>query len=221
MVRDPKLFFRGCSKPVVVFDEKKFRDTLNTSCARAAAGSKSRKPPRRSASRGPRWKAMCARWKSPTPSHWCGPSTGGGQHELVKQPKLYAFDTGFASFARGWDPFRPDDFGILWEHIVLEHLQAHFPDTPIRYWRDKGGREVDFVFAQRRNEVDVIECKWDARAFDSMALKVFRSYYPKGRNYLITPSAETAYTRSYGELKVTICTPTQLRPSPSPAPEIP
>jgi hypothetical protein len=149
------------------------------------------------------------------------PFHGSGQHELVKQPKLYAFDTGFVSFARGWDPLRPDDLGILWEHIVLEHLQAHFPDTPVRYWRDKSGREVDFVFAQRRNEVDVIECKWNARAFDSTALKVFRSYYPKGRNYLVSPSADTAYTRSYGELKVTICTPTQLRLLPSPTPEMP
>ena len=26
------------------------------------------------------------------------------------------------SFARGWDPLRPDDFGTLWEHLVLEHL---------------------------------------------------------------------------------------------------
>jgi len=65
------------------------------------------------------------------------PFHGGGQHELVKQPKIYAFDTGFVSFARGWDPLRQDDLGLLWEHLVLEHVQAHFPDTPVRYWRDK------------------------------------------------------------------------------------
>ena len=140
------------------------------------------------------------------------PFHGGGQHELVKQPKVYAFDTGFVSFARGWDPLRTDDFGILWEHLVLEHLQAHFPDTPVRYWRDKSGREVDFVLAHRRDAVDAIECKWHPGAFDSTALKVFRSYYPKGRNYLVTPSTETAYTRSYGDVQVTLCTPTQLRP---------
>jgi predicted AAA+ superfamily ATPase len=139
------------------------------------------------------------------------PFHGSGQHELVKQPKVYAFDTGFVSFARGWDPLRQDDFGILWEHLVLEHLQAHFPDTPVRYWRDKSGREVDFVLAHRRDAVDAIECKWHPDAFDSTALKIFRSYYPKGRNYLVTPSAETAYTRSYGDVQVTLCTPTQLR----------
>ena len=140
------------------------------------------------------------------------PFHGGGQNEIVKQPKVYAFDTGFVSFARGWDPLRPDDFGFLWEHLLLEHLQARFPDTPIRYWRDKPGREVDFVLARRRDEVDAIECKWNPGAFDGSALKLFRSYYPKGRNYLVTPSGDPAYSRRYGNLEVQICTPTALHP---------
>jgi predicted AAA+ superfamily ATPase len=140
------------------------------------------------------------------------PFHGGGQSEIVKQPKVYAFDTGFVSFARGWDPLRPDDFGFLWEHLLLEHLQARFPDTPIRYWRDKTGREVDFVLARRRDEVDAIECKWNPGAFDSSALKLFSSYYPKGRNYLVTPSGDPAYRKRYGKLEVQICTPTALHP---------
>jgi len=138
------------------------------------------------------------------------PFHGGGQNELVKMPKLYAFDTGFVSFARGWDPLRPEDLGALWEHLVLEHLQAFFPDQPIRYWRDKAGREVDFVLALRRDEVDVVECKWDPGAFDSSSLQVFRGYYPKGRNYLVTPSGDPAYTKRYGTLEVRICTPSEL-----------
>lgn len=141
------------------------------------------------------------------------PFHGGGQHEIVKMPKVYGFDTGFVSFARGWDPLRHDDFGPLWEHLVLEHLQAHFPNLPVRYWRDKSGREVDFVLAHRRDEVDAIECKWDPAALDSSALKLFRSYYPKGKNYLVTPSGDPAYTRRYGTLTIRVCTPTELRPS--------
>ena len=86
------------------------------------------------------------------------PFHGGGQNEIVRQPKVYAFDTGFVSWARGWEPLRSDDCGLLWEHVVLEHLQAHFPDTPVRYWRDKQGREVDFVLARGRDQADVIEC---------------------------------------------------------------
>ncbi len=140
------------------------------------------------------------------------PFHGGGQHELVRQPKVYTFDTGFVSFARGWDPLRPDDCGTLWEHLVLEQLQAHFPDTPVRYWRDKQGHEVDFVLAAGRDEADAIECKWDPAEFDSAALKLFRSYYPKGRNYLVTPSGDPAYRKRYGTLDVQICTPAELHP---------
>jgi hypothetical protein len=140
------------------------------------------------------------------------PFHGGGQHELVKQPKVYGFDTGFASFARGWDSLRPEDLGILWEHLVLEHVQAHFPDLPVRYWRDKSGRELDFVLARGRDEVDVIECKWDPRTFDSTTLAVFRNYYPKGRNYLVSPSGAPGYTRRVGSHDVRICTPSELLP---------
>ncbi len=95
---------------------------------------------------------------------------------------------------------------------MLEHLLAYFPDEPVRYWRDKPGREVDFVIASRRDEVSAIECKWDPAAFDSSALKLFRSYYPKGRNYLVTPSGDPAYSKPYGDLQLRICTPTELHP---------
>ena len=138
------------------------------------------------------------------------PFHGGGNHELVKQPKVYAFDTGFVSFARGWDPLRQDDLGILWEHLVLEHLQARFPNTPVRYWRDKHGHEVDFVLVLRRDEVDAIECKWNIDAFDGKALDVFRSYYPKGNNYLVSPSGAPGYTRRFGSLEARVCTPSEL-----------
>jgi hypothetical protein len=138
------------------------------------------------------------------------PFHGGGQKELVRQPKVYGFDTGFVSFARGWDPLRPDDCGPLWEHLVLESLLALFPDTPVRYWRDKAGHEVDFVLAHRRDAVDALECKWDASAFDPVSLKVFRSYYPHGRNFLVTPLAGPAYSRRFGDLEVRVCNPDGL-----------
>lgn len=134
------------------------------------------------------------------------PFHGGGQGELVKMAKVYGFDTGFVSFARGWDPLRPEDRGVLWEHIVLEHLQAT-TDVPVRYWRDTSEREVDFVLAPRRDEVQAIECKWDPAAFDASALAAFRRAYPKGVNYLVTPSGDPPYTRRYGALSVRFCTP--------------
>lgn len=138
------------------------------------------------------------------------PFHGGHRNELTKQPKLYAFDTGFVSFARGWDPLRAEDFGILWEHVVLEHLQAQAPETPVRYWRDTRGHEVDFVLARTRDEVDAIECKWDPAAFDGSGLKVFRTHYPKGRNYLVTPAGQPAHDRRYGDLEVRVRTPSDI-----------
>lgn len=138
------------------------------------------------------------------------PFHGGGQSELVKQPKVYAFDTGFVSYARGWDPLRQEDLGVLWEHLVLEHLQAHVPDTAVRYWRDKSGRELDFVLARGRSAVDVVECKWNVDAFDGAALEVFRKYYPKGRNYLVSPAAEPGYFRRSGGHELRVCTPSGL-----------
>lgn len=139
------------------------------------------------------------------------PFFGNGQNEIVKMPKAYAFDTGFVSYVRGWDPLRQDDLGQLWEHLVLEQLQAYFPDVPVRYWRDKTGREVDFVMERRRDEVDAIECKWNSTAFDPGALQVFRSYYPNGRNYLVVPSATPPYMRRFGQVEILVCEPMELK----------
>jgi predicted AAA+ superfamily ATPase len=139
------------------------------------------------------------------------PFFGGGQKEIVKMPKIYGFDTGFITFVRGWDPLRPQDHGILWEHLVLEYLQASFPDQAITYWRDKEGREIDFVLAQRRDQIDAVECKWNPSEFDPSALRVFRSYYPKGKNYIVCPLMDKSYMKRYGSLTVTICAPEEIK----------
>jgi predicted AAA+ superfamily ATPase len=135
------------------------------------------------------------------------PFHGGGRNEVIRMPRLYAFDTGFISFARGWDPLRPEDLGVLWEHFVLEQLQAGFPGTAILYWRDRKGHEVDFVLRRGRDAVDAIECKWDPGRFEASSLRVFRSYYPNGRNYVVSPGAEPAYRRAWDDLIVDFVTP--------------
>jgi predicted AAA+ superfamily ATPase len=135
------------------------------------------------------------------------PFHGGGQKEIVRMPKVYAFDTGFVSFCRGWDPLRPEDYGLLWEHLVLEYLQAYAHEWKIQYWRDAAGREIDFVLPRSRDEVDVIECKWEPAQFDPTALKLFRSYYARGNNYLISPITVAGYPKSISGLDVYVCTP--------------
>lgn len=135
------------------------------------------------------------------------PFYGDGQKEIVKMPKVYSFDTGFVSFARGWDPLRPDDFGLLWEHIVLDYLQAHAHEWKICYWRDASGREIDFVIPRARDEVDAIECKWDPQQLESASLKTFRAHYAKGTNYLVSPGVSSAYWKQISGLKIFVCSP--------------
>ena len=129
------------------------------------------------------------------------PFSGGGRHEILAQPKLYAFDTGFVCHARGWDRLRPEDFGILWEHLVLDTLLAA-PVPEVKFWRDKSKREVDFVIPRSRDSVDAIECKWSPEAFDPGNLATFRAIYPEGRNFVCCPNLANSYARRFGELRV-------------------
>lgn len=135
------------------------------------------------------------------------PFHGGGSKELVKMPKVYGFDTGFVSFCRGWDPLRPDDFGPLWEHMVLEFLQAHFPIAALHFWRDTSGREIDFVIPFSRERIDAIECKISPDKLDGDNLAVFRKFYPSGGNYLVCPSVTTPYRRKVRNQNVLVCNP--------------
>lgn len=58
------------------------------------------------------------------------PFHGSGQNELTRQPKVFGFDTGMVSFARGWDPLRQSDFGILWEHLCSNTCRRTLPKRP-------------------------------------------------------------------------------------------
>lgn len=138
------------------------------------------------------------------------PFSGGSRKELVKTPKVYGFDTGFVSFHKGWDTLRPADCGVLWEHLVLEWLQARFPEERLHFWRDMAGREVDFVRPRGRGRVDAVECKWDPAEFDPAALKALRELHPAGANYLVCPSAGAAHKRRIKGLELTVCDPSGL-----------
>ncbi len=131
------------------------------------------------------------------------PFHGGSRGELVRRPKVYGFDTGFVAYARGWQDLRADDRGPLWEHLVLDVLRAGEEGRAVAYWRDKTGREVDFVVARGRR-VDAYECKVDPARFDATSLHVFRSIYPEGRNFLVAPGVGTAYDRRFGDLVVRV-----------------
>lgn len=137
--------------------------------------------------------------------HLVRPFHGGGIREIVARPKGYAFDTGFVTLEKGWDRLRPDDRGILWEHLVLDTLRSRHPDDRIFYWRDKAGREVDFVLRRARDRVDLIECKVDPDELDGRAAKAFRASYPAGENFVVAPVVTAPYRIRRRGVVFTVC----------------
>jgi hypothetical protein len=122
--------------------------------------------------------------------------------EIVAAPKVYAFDTGFICYYRGWESLRREDYGLLWEHLVLNEIQAHRQSRPISYWRDKRGHEVDFILRRKPEAPTAIECKWSATDFDPANLKIFRKQYPQGENLVVAHDVDRPYDREYQDVKV-------------------
>jgi predicted AAA+ superfamily ATPase len=124
--------------------------------------------------------------------------------EIVSAPKVYGFDTGFICCFRGWERLRRDDMGSLWEHFVLNELHGMLQTREIKYWRDKRGREVDFVLSRRSGPPVAIECKWMAEEFDPGGLRAFRAMYPEGLSVVVSQDVVVPYTRTYGPLDVRV-----------------
>jgi predicted AAA+ superfamily ATPase len=133
------------------------------------------------------------------------PFHGGGHREIIKRPRVYAFDTGIIAHVRGWEKIRDTDRGHLWEHVVLDELRTNHPSHTIHYWRDKSNREIDFIIDKGGNAVDAVEAKINPDAFSVGSLRVFREIYPEGANYVVCPFVEKAYTISKGGLRICIC----------------
>ncbi|MFQ5686742.1 MAG: ATP-binding protein [Candidatus Scalindua sp.] len=129
------------------------------------------------------------------------PFHGGGRREITQRPKCYAFDTGCVTFVKGWESIREDDRGLLWEHLVLDTLRTGMGDSNIYYWRDKTGREVDFIIKGNGSQMDTIECD----NFEIGSLVIFRQNYSQGKNYVVSPLVKTPYKQRFGKLSVQFC----------------
>ena len=125
-------------------------------------------------------------------------------NEIVHAPKIYGFDTGFVCYFKGWEKLRHEDYGTLWEHIVLNEFTALMQDKSVNYWRDKQGHELDFVIPVSRGAVDVFECKWSSKHIDVSNTKIFRNKYPAGTNYAVVYDCDKSYKTVISGTKVTI-----------------
>ncbi|MGA3323108.1 MAG: ATP-binding protein [Terriglobia bacterium] len=135
-------------------------------------------------------------------AHVIRPFSSHRPTEIVAAPKVYAFDTGFVCYHRGWQELRRQDLGDLWEHFVLNEIMAQLQSRQIFYWRDKRGHEVDFILPTRRREPLAVECKWSASAFEAANLQAFRRVYPQGENIVVAQDVDRAFRRNYGEISV-------------------
>jgi hypothetical protein len=128
------------------------------------------------------------------------PFTSHHPSEIVAAPKVYGFDTGFVCDFKGWHELRSGDLGILWEHLVLNEIQAQLQTRRIHYWRNKRGNEVDFILAERGKKPIAIESKWSASNFDPAGMQAFRRQYKEGENYVVVNDVDKPVRRSFGNL---------------------
>lgn len=133
------------------------------------------------------------------------PFSGGGRREITQRAKAYGFDTGFVTYIKGWESIREEDRGILWEHLVLDTFRIHFNPLNLFYWSDKSGREIDFIIKGPRSQVHTVECKINPERFSPNALTVFRTQYPEGENFVLSPTVNLPYRRTYQNLTVQYC----------------
>ena len=125
------------------------------------------------------------------------PFTSRRATEIVSAPRVYIFDTGFACHYRQWSDLRPDDFGGMWEHIVLNELNALEFGRRVHYWRTKDGHEMDFVLALPGKHPLAIECKRTASSFDPANLLSFAKTYPRAGFMVIAHDVSEPFTRRY------------------------
>ena len=123
--------------------------------------------------------------------------------EIVSAPKVYGFDTGFVCYCKGWLSLNPENYGDLWEHMVLNEIQGGLQTKEVRYWRTKQDQEIDFVYEPQKGGSPIaIECKWRAGQFSPKAIKSFRKHYPEGKNIVVSSDIDTPFERHYEDLKV-------------------
>lgn len=113
---------------------------------------------------------------------------------VKKEQKHYHFD---------WSIVPAD--AARFENLVACHLLkwVHFQqdtagsDRELRYFRDKDGREVDFVVVDGRNPILLVECKWGDAEIDRN-LKYLKAKFPKADAWQISATGSKDYVSAEG-----------------------
>jgi uncharacterized protein len=95
--------------------------------------------------------------------------------------------------------------GPRFENLVAAHLLkwVHFQedtqgrDIELRYFRDKDGREVDFVVVEGRDPLLLVECKWSDVEVDR-GLRYLKNRFPDCPAWQLTATGRKDYVTEAG-----------------------
>jgi predicted AAA+ superfamily ATPase len=130
--------------------------------------------------------------------------------EIVAAPKVYVFDTGFVCYYKGIHELNSKNAGYLWEHFVLNEMQAQLQSRKIGYWRDKQGHEIDFIIERRGKSPIAVEAKWNSKDFDFANLRVFAHQYPDAEVFVVCSDLSGVVVKKIDGVKVTLTSLTGL-----------
>jgi predicted AAA+ superfamily ATPase len=105
---------------------------------------------------------------------------------------------------------RNEDNGFLWEHYVLNEMMAQLQSKEIRYWRNKQGHEVDFIWLTRKKQLFAIECKWSSNTFEPNSLLKFHQIYPQSELLLVAQDIQQGFTKKIKDVIVRYCSLSEL-----------
>jgi predicted AAA+ superfamily ATPase len=94
---------------------------------------------------------------------------------------------------------------LRFENLVASHLlkwvqyqqDTQGRDLELRYFRDVEGREVDFVVAERRKPLSLIECKWADVEVDR-SLRYLKTRFPACEAWQISATGRQDYVTADG-----------------------
>ena len=118
-------------------------------------------------------------------------------------PRLRAVKKGCKLYHFDWTVVPGD--GLRFENLVACHLLKwvhHQQDTEgldldLRYFRDRNGREVDFVIERRGDPSLLVECKW-SDAKPDRSLKYLKARFPKAEAWQISATGVKDYVTPEG-----------------------
>jgi len=108
--------------------------------------------------------------------------------ELKKSKKAYLFDLGIRNaMLRDFSPASTRrDAGALREtFVLLELLSRVKPDMELRFWRDRAGREVDFILLKNRRPLPIEVKGGLARGAVPPGIQEFLKCYPDAPEALV------------------------------------